>query len=65
MQHFDDYNAWLSYYGNKALQTGYGIEGYHGTSYQRGAGLGSFSKLYLEWLYPSLNLLENKWVNML
>jgi len=52
MQNFDDYNVWLSYYGNQALQTGYGIEGFHGTPYQRGAGLGSFFKSLFRMAVP-------------
>lgn len=48
----NDYNVWLSYYGNQALQTGYGIEGYRGTPYQRGAGLGSFFKALFRMAVP-------------
>lgn len=48
----NDYNMWLSYYGNQALQTGFGIEGYHGTPYQRGAGLGSFFKALFRMAVP-------------
>lgn len=53
MQNFDDYSVWLSYYGNQAMQTGYGnIEGFHGTPYQRGAGLGSFFKSLFRMAVP-------------
>lgn len=48
----NDYNMWLSYYGNQALQTGFGIEGYRGTPYQRGAGLGSFFKALFRMAVP-------------
>ncbi len=48
----NDYNVWLSYYGNQALQTGYGMEGYRGTPYQRGASLGSFFKALFRMAVP-------------
>jgi hypothetical protein len=47
-----DYDLWLSYYGNQALQTGFGIEGYRGIPYQRGAGLGSFFKSLFRMAIP-------------
>lgn len=48
----NDYDVWLSYYGNQALQTGFGMEGYRGTPYQRGAGLGSFFKALFRMAVP-------------
>jgi len=48
----DDFNDWLLYYGNQALQTGFGMEGYRGTPYQRGAGLGSFFKALFRMAVP-------------
>jgi hypothetical protein len=48
----NDYDMWLSYYGNQALQTGFGMEGYRGTPYQRGAGLGSFFKALFRMAIP-------------
>lgn len=48
----NDLNVWLTYYGNQALQTGYGIEGYKGFPYQRGAGLGSFFKSLFRMAVP-------------
>ena len=50
--HPNDYNVWLSYYGNQALQTGFGIEAYRGTPYQRGAGLGSFFRALFRMAVP-------------
>jgi len=29
MQNIDDYSVWLSYYGNQAMQTGYGCQDRH------------------------------------
>jgi len=53
-----DYNVWLSYYGNQALQTGYGTEGYRGTPYQRGAGLGSFFRALFRMAVPVMKNVE-------
>jgi hypothetical protein len=47
-----DYDLWLSYYGSQALQTGFGIEGYRGIPYQRGAGLGSFFRSLFRMAIP-------------
>ena len=48
----NDFNVWLTYYGNQALQTGYGMDGYKGFPYQRGAGLGSFFKSLFRMAVP-------------
>ena len=48
----NDFDLWLSYYGNQAFQTGFGIEGYRGTPYQRGAGLGSFFRALFRMAVP-------------
>jgi len=48
----NDFDVWLSYYGNQALQTRFGMEGYRGTPYQRGAGLGSFFKALFRMAVP-------------
>ncbi len=48
----NDFDMWLSYYGNQALQTGFGMDGYKGTPYQRGAGLGSFFKALFRMAIP-------------
>jgi hypothetical protein len=50
----NDINVWLDYYGNQALQTGFGIEGYRGLPYQRGAGLGSFFRSLFRMAVPLL-----------
>lgn len=50
----ENYNLWLQYYGTQASQTGYGIEGFHGVPYQRGAGLGSFFRSIFRMAVPIL-----------
>lgn len=56
----EDYDMWLSYYGGQAMQTGYGIQGYRGTPYQRGAGLGSFFKSLFRMAVPVLKNIGRK-----
>lgn len=56
----NDYNVWLSYYGNQALQTGFGIEAYRGTPYQRGAGLGSFFRALFRMAVPVMKSVGKK-----
>lgn len=56
----EDYEVWLSYYGSQALQSGYGLEGYRGTPYQRGAGLGSFFKSLFRMAVPVLKNIGRK-----
>lgn len=48
----EDYGLWARYYGAQASQTGYGIEGFHGMPYQRGAGLGSFFRSIFRMAVP-------------
>lgn len=48
----NDLDVWLSYYGNQAFQTGFGLEGFRGVPYQRGAGLGSFFKSLFRMAVP-------------
>ncbi len=50
----EDYNVWLEYYAGQAAQTGFGIEGFRGTPYQRGAGLGSFFRSLFRMAVPVL-----------
>lgn len=48
----EDYKLWLQYYSTQASQTGYGIDGFHGIPYQRGAGLGSFFRSIFRMAVP-------------
>lgn len=48
----EDYNLWLHYYAAQAAQTGYGMEGFRGLPYQRGAGLGSFFRSLFRMAIP-------------
>jgi hypothetical protein len=50
----EDYNVWLQYYAAQAAQTGYGMEGFRGFPYQRGAGLGSFFRSLFRMAVPIL-----------
>lgn len=50
----NDLDVWLSYYGNQAFQTGFGLEGFRGVPYQRGGGLGSFFKSLFRMAVPVL-----------
>lgn len=50
----EDFNVWLQYYAAQAAQTGYGIEGFKGVQYQRGAGLGSFFRSLFRMAVPIL-----------
>jgi hypothetical protein len=56
----EDYDTWLSYYGNQAFQTGFGIQGYRGIAYQRGAGLGSFFKSLFRMAVPVIKSIGRK-----
>lgn len=56
----EDYETWLSYYGGQALQTGFGMEGYRGSPYQRGAGLGSFFKSLFRMAVPLFKSIGRK-----
>lgn len=53
-QHFNPeiYDAWFDYYSNQASQVGYGMVGFKGTPYQRGAGLGSFFRSLFRMALP-------------
>lgn len=48
----ENFNAWLSYYTDQASQVGYGMMGFKGTPYQRGAGLGSFFRSLFRMALP-------------
>lgn len=48
----ENYNAWLNYYTDQASQVGYGMIGFKGTPYQRGAGLGSFFRSLFRMALP-------------
>lgn len=50
----EDYTIWLDYYTGQAAQTGYGVDGFHGVPYQRGAGLGSFFRSLFRMAVPVL-----------
>lgn len=50
-----DYPAfWLPYYRHQAIQSGHGIDGFHGLPYQRGNGLGSFFRSLFRVAVPVL-----------
>lgn len=55
-QHFnpENLNVWLDYYNDQASQVGYGIIGFKGTHYQRGAGLGSFFRSLFRMAIPMI-----------
>ena len=56
----ENFEVWLSYYGGQALQVGYGMDGFQGTPYQRGAGLGSFFKSLFRMAVPVLKSIGRK-----
>jgi hypothetical protein len=56
----ETYDVWLSYYGSQALQAGFGLEGYKGVPYQRGAGLGSFFKSLFRMAVPVIKSVGRK-----
>jgi len=53
-QHFnpESLNVWLDYYSNQASQVGYGMAGFRGFPYHRGAGLGSFFRSLFRMAVP-------------
>lgn len=51
---YDSPSFWLSYYKQQAVQSGHGIDGFHGMRFQRGAGLGSFFKSLFRIAVPVL-----------
>ncbi len=48
----ENFNIWLDYYTGQASQVGYGMVGFRGTPYQRGAGLGSFFRSLFRMAIP-------------
>ena len=48
----ENLDLWLDYYSDQASQVGYGITGFEGTSYHRGAGLGSFLRALFRMAVP-------------
>lgn len=51
---YDSPAFWLAYYKNQAVQSGHGLDGFHGSPYQRGAGLGNFFKSLFRIAVPVL-----------
>jgi hypothetical protein len=51
---YDSPAFWLAYYRNQAIQSGHGIDGFHGLAFQRGAGLGSFFRSLFRVAVPVL-----------
>lgn len=45
---------WLAYYKHQAVQSGHGLDGFHGLPYQRGGGLGNFFKSLFRIAIPVL-----------
>jgi hypothetical protein len=56
----EKFDVWLDYYNNQASQVGYGIHGFHGTPYQRGAGLGSFFRSLFRMAMPIIKSAAGK-----
>lgn len=54
MAYYDSPSFWYSYYHSQALQSGHGIDGFHGNPYQRGAGLGNFFRSLFRVAVPVL-----------
>jgi hypothetical protein len=48
----ENFNVWLDYYSDQAEQVGYGMTGFKGFPYQRGAGLGSFFRSLFRMAVP-------------
>lgn len=51
---YDNPAFWLAYYRQQAIQSGHGLGGFHGSPYQRGAGLGSWFKSLFSMAIPVL-----------
>src|SRR5690349_10599808 len=51
---YDSPAFWSSYYHQQAVQSGHGLDGFRGSPYQRGAGLGSFFKSLFSMAVPVL-----------
>lgn len=56
----EDLQLWLQYYNGQATQTGYGLPGFRGSPYQRGAGLGSFFRSLFRMAVPVLKTVGKK-----
>jgi len=54
MRNYDSPTFWLAYYHNQAVQSGHGLDGFHGLPYQRGGGLGSFFRSLFRVAVPVL-----------
>ena len=50
----ENFNVWLDYYSDQASQVGYGLPGFKGFHYHRGAGLGSFFRSLFRMAVPLL-----------
>ena len=48
----ENFNVWLDYYTDQASQVGYGMTGFKGFPYHRGAGLGSFFRSLFRMAVP-------------
>ncbi len=48
----ESFEVWLDYYSNQTSQIGYGIHGFRGAPYQRGAGLGNFFRALFRMAVP-------------
>lgn len=49
---YDHPGFWLAYYRQQAVQSGHGLDGFYGSPYQRGAGLGSFFRSLFSMAIP-------------
>ena|SRR5437867_8594516 len=56
----ENFNIWLDYYANQASQVGYGMPGFKGIPYQRGAGLGSFFRSLFRMAVPIIKSVAGK-----
>lgn len=54
MLYYDSPHFWLLYYRQQAIQSGHGIDGFHGSQFQRGAGLGNFFRSLFRVAVPVL-----------
>jgi hypothetical protein len=48
----ENIELWTNYFNDQASQVGYGLDGFHGSRYQRGAGLGSFFRSLFRMAVP-------------
>jgi hypothetical protein len=48
----ENFNVWLDYYSSQANQVGYGMTGFKGFPYHRGAGIGSFFRSLFRMAVP-------------